>query len=250
MRITMKNRALRAVLGVLISGAALTLAACDVHTVPSAPGSGGVPVPGPGPTGPSLGAAQSYGILAGSTITCVGPVGTINADLGLWPGSAVTGFPTCTVSGIQNMANATAQTAQGALTVAYNSLAGRACGTTISANLGGTTLAPGVYCSTSSAGLTGTVTLDGRGNTNATFVIQIASALTVAGSVDLIGGAQAKNVWWQVGSSATIGTGSVMKGNIVAFTTITLNDNATLLGRALARNGAVTLGSNNTITLP
>src|SRR2546423_3993692 len=186
MRITMKNRALRAVLGVLISGAALTLAACDVHTVPSAPGSGGVPVPGP--TGPSLGAAQSYGILAGSTITCVGPVGTISADLGLWPGSAVTGFPTCTVSGIQNMANATAQTAQGALTVAYNSLAGRACGTTISANLRGTTLAPGVYCSTSSAGLTGTVTLDGQGNTNATFVIQIASALTVAGSVDLIGG--------------------------------------------------------------
>ena len=250
MRITMKNRALRAVLGVLISGAALTLAACDVHTAPSAPGSGGVPVPGPGPTGPSLGAAQSYGILAGSTITCVGPVGTINADLGLWPGSAVTGFPTCTVSGIQNMANATAQTAQGALTVAYNSLAGRACGTTISANLGGTTLAPGVYCSTSSVGLTGTVTLDGQGNTNATFVIQVPSALTVAGSVSLIGGAQAKNVWWQVGSSATIGTGSVMKGNIVAFTTITLNDNATLLGRALARNGAVTMGSNNTITLP
>jgi hypothetical protein len=177
-------------------------------------------------------------------------VGTISADLGLWPGSAVTGFPTCTVSGTQNMANAVAQTAQGDLTVVYNSLAGRACGTTISADLGGTTLAPGVYCSTSSVGLTGTVTLDGQGNTNATFVIQVASALTVAGSVNLIGGAQAKNVWWQVGSSATIGTGSVMKGNIVAFTTITLNDNATLLGRALARNGAVTLGSNNTITLP
>jgi hypothetical protein len=98
--------------------------------------------------------------------------------------------------------------------------------------------------------LTASLTLDYRGNTNQTLVIQVPSALTVAGSVDLIGGAQAKNVWWQVGSSATIGTGSVMKGNIVAFTTITLNDNATLLGRALARNGAVTLGSNNTITLP
>src|SRR5256714_12372174 len=107
MRITMKNRALRAVLGVLISGAALTLAACDVHTVPSAPGSGGGPVPGPGPTGPSLGAAQSYGILAGSTITCGGPVGTINADLRPWPGSARSGLPAWPVSGISNKCQAT-----------------------------------------------------------------------------------------------------------------------------------------------
>src|SRR5438105_7775476 len=136
MTTTLKNQMLRAALSLLISGAALTLSACDVHTNPNGPG----PVPGPGPTGPSLGSVQSYGILAGSTITCVGPVGTISADLGLWPGSAVTGLPPCTVSGIQNMANATAQTAQGALTVAYNSLAGRACGTPISANLGGTTL--------------------------------------------------------------------------------------------------------------
>ncbi|HEX9705737.1 MAG TPA: ice-binding family protein [Gemmatimonadales bacterium] len=232
-------------LGIVIPCAALLFAACDIHSqLPSSPG------PGPGPFGPPLGSGQTYGILAGSTVTCVGPVGTINADLGLWPGTAVTGFPTCTVSGTSNKANAVAQTAQGELTTAYNALAGMACGTTLSANLGGTTLAPGVYCSTSSQGLTGTVTFDGQGNTNATFVIQVASALTVAGSVDLIGGAQAKNVWWQVGSSATIGTGSVMKGNIVAFTSITLNDNATLLGRALARNGAVTLGSNNTITLP
>ena len=232
-------------LGVVVSCAALLLAACDIHgSLPSSTG------PGSGPLGPPLGSAQSYGILAGSTVTCVGPVGTITADVGLWPGSAVTGFPTCTISGTQNAANAVAQTAQGELTTAYNALAGMACGTTLSADLGGTTLAPGVYCSLSSQGLTGTVTLDGQGNTNATFVIQVASALTVAGSVDLIGGAQAKNVWWQIGSSATIGTGSVMKGNVVAFTSITLNDNATLLGRALARNGAVTMGSNNTITLP
>jgi hypothetical protein len=223
--------------------AVLLFAACDIHGT-QGPGSG------PGPTGPPLGPADTYGILAGSTVTCVGPVGTISADVGLWPGSAVTGFPTCTISGTRNTANAVAQTAQDNLTTAYDDLAGRACGTTLSANLGGTTLAPGVYCSLSSQGLTGTVTLDGQGNNNATFVIQVASALTVAGSVDLIGGAQAKNVWWQVGSSATIGTGSVMKGNIVAFTSITLNDNATLLGRALARNGAVSLGSNNTITLP
>src|ERR1041384_5662466 len=169
MTTTVKSQILRAALGLLISGAALTLTACDVHTNPNGPGPG----PGPGPTGPALGSVQSYGILAGSTITCVGPVGTISADLGLWPGSAVTGFPTCTVSGTKNMANAVAQTARGGLPVAYNSLVGRACGTAISADLGGTTLAPGVYCSTSSVGATGTVTLDGQGNPNATFVIQV-----------------------------------------------------------------------------
>ena len=226
----------------LLSAATLLFAACNIHTASGPGGSGSV--------GPPLGAAQSYGILAGSTVTCVGPVGTINADLGLWPGTSVTGFPTCTISGTNNTNNAVAQSAQGQLTTIYNALAGMACGTTLSADLGGTTLAPGVYCSTSSQGLTGTVTLDGQGNGNAMFVIQVASALTVAGSVNLIGGAQAKNVWWQSGSSVTVGTGSTMRGNVVAFTAITLNDNATLLGRAMARNGAVTLGSNNTITLP
>ncbi|MGE5760433.1 MAG: ice-binding family protein [Gemmatimonadota bacterium] len=206
--------------------------------------------PGASLAGPSLGSAQTYGLLAGTAVSCVGPVGTISASVGVSPGSALTGFPTCTISGTQHLADATAATAQGDLTTAYNALAGRACGTTISADLGGTTLAPGVYCSASTVGLTGTVTLDGQGKANATFIIQAGSALTVAGSVNLIGGAQAKNVYWQVGSSATLATGSAMKGNILALTSVTLNDNATLLGRALARNGAVTLGSNNTISLP
>jgi hypothetical protein len=188
--------------------------------------------------------------LAGSAVSCVGPVGTISANVGISPGSAITGFPTCTISGTQHIANPTAATAQGDLTIAYNALAGLACGATISADLGGTTLAPGVYCSASSVGLTGAFTLDGQGKSNATFVIQAGSALTVAGSVNLIGGAQARNVYWQVGSSASLGTGSAMKGNIVALTSITLNDNATLLGRALARTGGVSLGSNNTISLP
>jgi hypothetical protein len=167
-------------LGAVIPCAALLLAGCDVHSnLPSAPGGGG-----PGPFGPSLGMAQTYGILAGSTVTCVGPVGTINADLGLWPGTAVTGFPTCTISGTANQANAVAQTAQGDLTTAYNALAGMACGTTLSTDMGGTTLAAGTYCSTSSQGVTGTVTFDGQGNSNATFVIQVPSALTVAGRFD------------------------------------------------------------------
>jgi hypothetical protein len=183
-------------------------------------------------------------------VSCVGPVGSIGANVGISPGSAITGFPTCTISGTQYIAVPLAATAQVDLTTAYNGLAGLACGTTISADLGGTTLAPGVYCSASSVGLTGPVTFDAQGNSSAVFVIQSGSALTVAGSVVLINGAQAKNVYWQVGSSASLGTGSVMKGNILALSSITFADNATLLGRALARNGALSLSSNNSITLP
>ena len=113
------------------------------------------------------------------------------------------------------------------------------------------TLAPGVYCFNSSAGLTGTVTLNGQGNANAVFVIQIGSTLTTASTsaVNLIGEAQASNVYWQVGSSATLGTGTAFKGNIVALQSITLNTGASLVGRALARHGAVTLDTN-AVTLP
>lgn len=206
--------------------------------------------PAAGPGVPSLGSARTYGLLAGSAVTCVGPVGTISADVGLSPGSGVTGFPTCTISGARQVANASAATAQDDLTAAYNALAALACGTTISADLGGRTLAPGVYCSGSSVGVTGVLTLDGQGRSDAKFVIQAGSTLTVAGSIDLIGGAQPRNVYWLVGSSATLGTSSAMKGNILAFSSITLNDNASLRGRALARNGAVVLGSNDSIVLP
>lgn len=223
----------------LLPFAALLFAACDSSTGP-----------GVGPQAPSLSSAASYGILAGTAVSCGGPVGTVSADIGIFPGSSISGFPTCTLSGTQRIATALAGTAQGSLTTAYNKLAGMACGTTISADLGGTTLAPGVYCSASSVGLTGALTLDGQGHSNAVFVIQSGSALTVAGSVVLIGSAQAKNVFWQVGSSATIGTSSAMKGNILALSSISFASDATLLGRALARNGAVSLTSNNTITLP
>ena len=200
-----------------------------------------------------LGSANTYGILAGSTVTCAGAPGQINADVGVWPGSTTTGFPPCTITGATHLGDAVAQTAQGDLTTAYNQLAGLACGTVVTpADLGGRTLAPGVYCAATSMGVTGTVTLDGQGDPNAVFVFQIGSTLTTGtiSSVALIGGAQAKNVWWQVGSSATLGTGTTFRGNIVALTSITLVDNATMLGRALARNGAVSLGTNNSITLP
>jgi hypothetical protein len=205
----------------------------------------------PAPIAP-LGAASTYGILAGSTVTCASAPGTVNADVGISPGTALTGFPPCTITGETHLADAEAATAQGDLTTAYNTLAGLPCGTVIgTANIGGTTRAAGVYCSASSILVTGDLTLDGGGDLNSTFVFQAGTTLTTSGNVILINGAQAKNVYWQVGSSATLGVGpATWQGNILALTSITLNDNVTLIGRALARNGAVTLGTGNTITLP
>ncbi|HMJ18374.1 MAG TPA: ice-binding family protein [Gemmatimonadaceae bacterium] len=200
----------------------------------------------------NLGAATSMGILAGSTITCV-TGGTINADIGLSPGGAVVlGTPPCVVTGTQHITDATAAQAQSDLTVAYNALAALPCGTVVgTADIGASTRAPGVYCSASTIGVTGTLTLDGQGDPNAVFVFQAGSGLTGVGTIALINGAQAKNVYWQVGSSATIGTGSNWKGNILSLASISLNDNVTLIGRALARTaGAVTLGTGDTITLP
>ncbi|MEO6066701.1 MAG: ice-binding family protein [Gemmatimonadales bacterium] len=199
--------------------------------------------------GVSLGAADAYGVLAATTVTCADAPGTINADVGVSPGAGLTGFgPPCTITGTTHLADSISAAAQADLSKAFLALAAMPCGTTITADLGGTTLAPGVYCSGSSVGVTGVVTL--AGPATAVFVIRAPSSLIVAGSVVLSGGALAKNVYWWVGSSATIGTGSDWQGNILAYTSITLVDNTTLIGRALAQNGAVTLGINNVITLP
>jgi ice-binding like protein len=199
----------------------------------------------------ALGAAGPNGIMAGTAFTCV-IGGVINADISISPGNTVTGFPPCNITGVRHLADAVAAQAQIDLTAAYNALAGLACppANAIVANLGGTTKPEGVYCTASGISVTGTLTLDGGGNPNANFVFQAGSALTTAGNVVLINGAQAKNVYWQVGSSATIGTASHWQGNVIALTSITLVDNATLTGRALARNGAVSLGTNNVVTLP
>ena len=206
---------------------------------------------GNGPSAGLLLSAFPNGIMAGTAFTCVSG-GTINADISISPGSTVTGFPPCVITGTQHLADATALQAQLDLKTAYDSLAGLPCppANAIVANLGGTTKAAGVYCTASGIGVTGTLTLDGGGDPNATFVFQAGSDLTTAGNVVLINRAQAKNVYWQVGTSATLGTASHWQGNILALTSITLVDNATLLGRALARNGAVSLGSNNSVTLP
>ena len=199
----------------------------------------------------NLGAAAPNGIMAGTAFTCVS-LGTINADIAISPGNTVTGFPPCVITGTQHLNDALAVQAQKDLTAAYNTLAGLPCppANAIVADLGGTTKPAGVYCSASSIGITGDLTLDGGGDPNATFVFQAGSSLTTAGNILLINGAQAKNVYFQVGSSATIGTGSQIKGNILALTSISLLDNANLIGRALARNGAVSLTTGNTVTLP
>jgi hypothetical protein len=198
-------------------------------------------------------ALKLNGIMAGTAFSCVA-LGTINANISISPGSTVSGFPPCVITGVQHLADATAATDQIALTAAYNTLAGLPCSATNTigtTNIGGTTKAAGVYCSASSIGVTGTLTLDGGGDPNAIFVFQAGSSLTAAGNVALINSAQAKNVYWQVGSSATIGTGSLFQGNILALTSISLIDNATLVrGRALARGGAVSMTTGNTITLP
>ena len=202
------------------------------------------------PPAVNLGAASSYGILAASTVTCVG-TGVVNADLGLFPGTAVTGFPPCVITGALHAADGSAQAAQAALAVAYGQLTAMPCGATLSTDLGGQTLKPGVYCALAAQGLTGQMFLDGQGDPNAVFVIKVGSALTTAAAqVTLVNGAQAKNVYWLIGSSATLGVGSAMKGNILAYASITIVDNSTLLGRALAQHAAVTMGSNNAITLP
>jgi hypothetical protein len=187
--------------------------------------------------------------MAGTAVTCVN-LGVINANVSISPGNTITGFGPCTITGVQHLNDAVAVQDQIALTAAYNTLAGLPCGTIVTTDLGGTIKGPGVYCSASTMGLTGTLTLDGNGDPNATFVFQIGSGLTTAGAVVLQNGAQAKNVYWQVGSSATLGTATVFRGNILALTSITLVDNTTMIGRALARNGAVSLGTGNTITLP
>jgi hypothetical protein len=196
-----------------------------------------------------LGTTDSFAVLAGSTVTNTGP-SVISGSVGLDPGSAVTGFPPGLVlAGTTHVSDGVALQAKNDLITAYNDAAGRSSTATISGDLAGRTLTPGVYTSASSLGLSGALTLDAQGDPSAVFVFQAGSTLIVgSGSlVNLIGGAQACNVYWQVGSSATIGTGAAFVGNILALTSISMTTGATLNGRALARDGAVTLDTN-TIT--
>ncbi len=201
-----------------------------------------------GPSAPSLGSAQSFAVLGGSAVTNTGDT-TVHGDLGVSPGSAVSGFPPGTVTGgTIHAADATAAQAQSDLTAAYNDLAGRACNTDLTGqDLGGLTLKSGVYCFSTSAQLTGALVLDAEGDSNAVFIFQIGSTLTTASgsSVSMINSGNTCNVFWQVGSSATLGTSTAFTGSILVLTSITLTTNAGMDGRALARNGAVTMDTND-----
>jgi uncharacterized lipoprotein YehR (DUF1307 family) len=209
------------------------------------------------PPAPSLGTACSFGILAGSTVTNVaGTATSVSGDVGVWPGAAITGFGSpASITGAFHAGDAVAQTAQGDLTTAYNNAAGAAGGAVLVADIGGLTLPPGVYRTTSaqpSLGITGNLTLDGKGDPNATWIFQIVSTLTTAAGnsqVILINGAQTRNIRWQVGSSATLGTNTVFSGTIMAQASISATTGAKLNGRALARTGAVTL-DNNAVVVP
>lgn len=199
-------------------------------------------------TPPTLGTTSSFGVLAGSTVTNTGP-SVIDGDLGLYPGTSITGFPPGLVNGTIHPTDAGAQQAQSDLGIAYDDAAGRAPGAAVG-ELGGSTLVAGVYTGTALS-LTGTVTLDAQGDPNAVFIFQSASTLITATSatVALTNDAQACNVFWQVGSSATLGTDTTFRGTILALTSITAQTGTTASGRLLARNGAVTLDDNH-ITVP
>lgn len=205
------------------------------------------------PTVP-LGTSANYAVLGGSTVTNTGN-SVLNGSLGLSPGTSITGFPPGLVNppGTTDVTNAAAAQAQSDLTAAYVNAAGRSLTATTTADLANLNLQPGVYAGPSKGalGLTGPLTLDGAGDPNAVFIFQTDSTLiTGSGStVTLINGAQECNVFWVVGSSATLGTGSTFVGNILALSSITVNTSVTVHGRALARNAAVTLDTD-TFTKP
>ncbi len=197
----------------------------------------------------NLGSAGSFAVLAFNTITNTSG-GTINGDVGVSPGTAFNaGIPPVKVNGEIHLGDPVAAQAQADLTTAYNNAAGLPGAISATADIGGQTLAPGLYQAPVSFAITGNLTLDAQGDRDAVWIFRMESTLTAANKaqVILVNGAQARNVFWQVGSSATLRTNSIVKGNIMAAASITLQTGARLDGRALARDGAVTLDVN-TIT--
>ena len=198
-----------------------------------------------------LNGATTLAVLAGSAITSTGAT-IITGNMGLSPGTSIGGFPPGILNGTQHINDNVATQAKLDLTAAYNDVAGRTSTdmVTLAGNIGGLTLYPGLYKSTSSLAISsGDLTLDAKGNANAIFIIQIASSLTTSSGrkVILIGGALASNIFWQVGSSATFGTTSVFKGTVLAMQSITFNTGATLDGRGLARTGGITMAGNTIV---
>lgn len=206
-----------------------------------------------GPFGIDYGTASSFAVLGGSTVTNIG-ITTIHGDLGVAPGTSVTGFaPGAVTQGTIHAGDAVASQAHADLATAYNAALGAPVGTVLTGqDLGGRTLKPGAYTFASLVGLTGALTLDAGGDSQAAFLFHIGSTLTTASnaSVVMANGGQGRNVVFQVGSSATLGTGTAFTGTLLAAASITLNAGTTIeSGRALARDGAVTLSSNS-VSIP
>jgi len=205
------------------------------------------------PDAVGLGTAASFGVLAGQGVTNTGPT-VVGADLGTCPNPSVTGFPPGTVGGTIHANDAVACSAQSDLTTAYNDAAGRPADTAYlgPTDLGGKTLVAGVYNGDSSFGITGVLTLDGQNDPDSVFIFQAASTLITAtnSSVAFINGAQACNVFWQVGSSATLGVGSTMKGTVMALSAIAAQTGAAIDGRLLTRNASLTMDTNQVRPAP
>lgn len=201
---------------------------------------------GGGPAVVALGTTSTFAVLAADSIHSTGAT-VITGDVGVSPGTIVTGFPPATSSGAVQTGNAAAATAEADLLLAINDVTARSTNVvTLSGALDGIELSPGLYSTTSPLTLTGTVTLNALGDPDAIFIIRTSSSLTTsAGSkVVLTGGAQAKNVVWLVGTTATLGSDSIFQGTILADQSITLNSGARLTGRVLSRTGAVTLDAS------
>ncbi len=198
---------------------------------------------------PALGSAKTFAVLAASTITNVGVTTEITGDVGISPGTALVNLPAGQVNGTIDLGNAAAAQAEADLAVAYGNLAGRPCQHTMTGvDLGGKTLAPGVYCFFAEAAqMVGNLTLDAQGDADAVWIFQIGSTLTIATNVStiMVNGGNACNVYWQVGSSATINTGAQLKGNVLVQASVTLLTGAEVSpGRTMAETAAITLDSN------
>ncbi len=204
----------------------------------------------------TLGTADKFALLGGSGITNVSAHTFIIGDVGSAPTPTVKGIKPSQVKGqLFLKSSSVTAAAQRGLTTAYNEAAGASCGTVLTGvNLGGKKLIPGVYCFATAAQLTGTLKLDAQGNSNAQWIFQIGTTLTTAPNskvvVNLGGkGARGCNVYWQVGSSATVGKGSIFVGKMMALTSVTLNGGV-LRGKALARNGAISISAQETVDGP